>query len=231
MSQPDFTPMDRASVIAKIKAMMALKENTNFDGEAENAARMIDMLCEKHGINVSEDLIPAVLDEVFATFKRMPKDDAILLNAVANFYDAKAYVNAGTSFKVIGTEAQQIQVQLYFEYLKEAMERDCNVAYEAEKVLADLMGNPLPKRSFKNEFRSAYVLNVQNRLYEMKEKENRIHEDADYTRKALEGRRWGRTRRFTARGGEGSVAGASAGQSVSLNKQAGGSTQKALAGY
>lgn len=223
--------MDRAAIIAKIKAMLALKENTDFDGEAENAARMIDTLCAKYGINVSTDLIPEVLDEVFSTFKRMPKEDGILLNAVATFYDAMAYVNQGTSFKVIGTEAQQIQVQIYFEYLKEAMERDCNTAYTAEKVLAELMGNPLPRRTFKNEFRYSYVINVSQRLREMKENENRIHEDAEYTKNALALRKFVRARKTNGRSGPGTLAGSSAGQTVSLNKQASaGASRRALTG-
>jgi hypothetical protein len=223
--------MNRAAIIAKIKAMLTLKENTDFNGEAENAARMIDILCAKYGINVSTDLIPEVLDEVFSTFKRMPKEDGILLNAVATFYDALAYVNQGTSFKIIGTEAQQIQVQLYFEYLKEAMERDCNTAYAAEKVLADMMCNPLPRRTFKNEFRYSYVVNVSQRLREMKENENRIHEDAEHTKNALALRKFTKARRTTGRSGPGTLAGSSAGQTVSLNKQAGaGASQRALMG-
>ena len=39
--------MDRKQVIEKIQAILKLQEGTTFDGEADNAAKMIDMLCKK----------------------------------------------------------------------------------------------------------------------------------------------------------------------------------------
>jgi len=68
--------------------MLKLQESTDFDGEASAAAAMIDKLCQKHGISLSEATEVIANDEVFSEFRRMNSSYAILLNAVANFYDA-----------------------------------------------------------------------------------------------------------------------------------------------
>jgi PIN domain nuclease of toxin-antitoxin system len=50
--------MNRAQVIAKIKAMLSLQESTDFDGEAAAAANLIDKLCKQHGISVDDAVKP-----------------------------------------------------------------------------------------------------------------------------------------------------------------------------
>ena len=188
--------MDRQQVIAKIKSMLALQEGTDFDGEASAAAAMIDKLCKKYGITVDEATEVIASDELYQSFKRLDASLAIVVNAVANFYDAKAYVktdiNGAKSIQVIGSEAQQIQVNLYSEYLLGVMEREADKAYKAEKIIADLTGAKL-SRSFKINFKKAFSNQVASRLYDMKKEEGRVHEHKDAVAKALTKHRFNRS--------------------------------------
>ena len=226
--------MDRQQVIAKIKSMLALQQGTDFDGEASAAAAMIDKLCKKYGITVDEATEVIASDELYQSFKRLDASLAMVVNAVANFYDAKAYVktdiNGAKSIQVIGSEAQQIQVNLYSEFLLGVMEREADKAYKAEKIIADLTGAKL-SRSFKINFKKAFSNQVASRLYDMKKEEGRVHEHKDAVDKALTKKRFNRSTSFTGARGAGADVGGAVGGSVSLNRQAsGGGTQRALAG-
>lgn len=223
--------MDRQQVIAKIQAILKLQKGTDFDGEASAAAAIIDKLCKQYSVTLEEATEIQVLDESFEKFKRINAAKATILNAVANFYDAKAYIKNGDdkSLQVIGTEGQQIQTKLYYEYLLEVMERECDKAYSAEKVIANLTGSTV-NRSFKLNFRKAFSNQVALRLQEMKKEENRVHEDAQVVSDKLSTMRFGRAKKTTAAQGSGAFVGADAGSSVSLRRQASGASRKALCG-
>ena len=221
--------MDRKQVIEKIQAILKLQEGTTFDGEADNAAKMIDMLCKKYGVTIDEATEVQVEDEIFLKFKKINVAYATLLNAIAYFYDAKAYlktdVNGNKTIQVIGSEAQQIQVRIYFDYLVDCMEKETETAHKAEKIIAQLQGNTL-SRSFKTNFRKGFAEQVMNRLQDKKKQEGRVHEHKAVTDKALSTRRFNTSRRMNGASGYGGNAGASAGGSVSLNRQASGASQK-----
>ena len=223
--------MDRQQVIAKIQAMLKLQEQTDFDGEAAAAANLIDKLCKQYGISVHEATETQVLDESFLQFKRMNYAYTTLLNAIASFYDAKAYIKNDVmkSIQVIGSEAQQIQTRLYYDYLLSVMERECETAYQAEKVIADLTGGSV-SRSFKLNFRKAFADKVALRLHELKKEENRVHDDADAVKSKLSTMRFGRAKKMNGASGEGAFAGAGVGSSVSLNRQTSGASHKQLCG-
>ena len=225
--------MDRKQVIEKIQAILKLQEGTTFDGEADNAAKMIDMLCKKYGVTIDEATEVQVEDEIFLKFKKINVAYATLLNAIAYFYDAKAYlktdVNGNKTIQVIGSEAQQIQVRIYFDYLVDCMEKETETAHKAEKIIAQLQGAKL-SRSFKTNFRKGFAEQVMNRLQDKKKQEGRVHEHKAVTDKALSTRRFNTSRRMNGASGYGGNAGASAGGSVSLNRQASGASQKSLCG-
>jgi hypothetical protein len=223
--------MDRQQVIAKIQSILKLQNGTDFEGEASAAAAMIDKLCKQYGVSISEATETQVFDETFESFKRINQAYATLLNAVANFYDAKAYVKNGDikSLQVIGSEAQQIQVRLYFDFLVQVMEKEAELAHKAEKVLASVSGTSV-SRSFKLNFRKAFSLKVQDRLYDMKREEGRTHDDAEAVSNKLSTMRFGRARKFSGAAGDGAAAGSNVGAGVSLNRQASGSQQRALCG-
>ena len=223
--------MDRTQVIAKIQSILKLQENTTFDGEASAAAAMIDKLCKQYGITINEATETQVIDEEFFTFKRVNAALSLLLNAVANFYDAKAYLKNGDtkSIQVIGSEAQQIQVRLYYDYLVQVMEKEAEVAHKAEKVLSSLTGATV-SRSFKINFRKAFAEKVSLRLQEMKQEEGRVHDDADAVKNKLSAMRFGRAKKMNGASGAGAYAGSNVGAGVSLNRQASGSVAKQLCG-
>lgn len=225
--------MDRKQVIEKIQSILKLQEGTTFDGEADNAAKMIDMLCKKYGVTIDEATEVQVEDEIFMKFKKINVAYATLLNAIAYFYDAKAYLktdaNGNKTIQVIGSEAQQIQVRIYFDYLVDCMEKETETAHKAEKIIAQLQGNTL-SRSFKTNFRKGFAEQVMNRLQDKKKQEGRVHEHKAVTDKALSTKRFNTSRRMNGASGYGGNAGASAGGSVSLNRQASGASQKSLCG-
>lgn len=223
--------MDRQQVIAKIQAILKLQNGTDFDGEASAAAAIIDKLCKQYNVTLDEATKTQVLDESFLTFKRINNAHALLLNAVANFYDAKAYLKNGDtkSLQVIGSEAQQIQVRLYFDFLLGVMEKEAETAYKAEKVMAELTGAKV-SRSFKINFRKAFADKVAERLRDMKEAEGRVHDDADAVCEKLSTMRFGRAKKVNAATGDGAYAGADVGAGVSLNRQPKGSVTKSLCG-
>lgn len=223
--------MDRAQVIAKIQSILKLQENTTFDGEASAAAAMIDKLCKQYNVTLTEATETQVVDEEFLSFKRVNAALSLLLNAVANFYDAKAYLKNGDtkSLQVIGSEGQQIQVRLYYDYLVQVMEKEAEVAHKAEKVLASLTGATV-SRSFKINFRKAFAEKVSLRLQEVKREEGRVHDDAEAVDKKLSTMRFGRAKKMNGANGAGAYAGSNVGAGVSLNRQASGSVTKQLCG-
>jgi hypothetical protein len=224
--------MDRQQVIAKIQSILKLQNGTSFDGEADAAAKMIDKLCKQYGVTISEATETQVLDESFDSFKRINVALSTLVNAIASFYDAKAYLKTSgdsKSLQVIGSEAQQIQVRLYYDYLVQVMEKEADVAHKAEKVLASLTGATV-SRSFKINFRKAFADKVALRLREMKEAEGRVHDDAEAVNNKLSSMRFGRAKKMNGASGAGAYAGSNVGAGVSLNRQASGSVTKQLCG-
>lgn len=223
--------MDRQQVIAKIQSILKLQKGTDFEGEASAAANLIDKLCKQYNLTLEEATVAQVLDETFESFKRINSAKALILNAVATFYDAKAYLKNGDvkKIQIIGTEGQQIQTKLYYEYLLEVMERECEKAHKAEKILVEMTGGTV-SRSFKINFRKAFANKIAGRLHEMKIEENRIHEDAEVVSQKLSTMRFNKTRNFSAASGTGADVGAEVGAGVSLHRQASGSSQKSLCG-
>ena len=223
--------MDRTQVIAKIQSILKLQNGTSFEGEADVAAKMIDKLCKQYGVTISEATETQVLDESFISFKKTNVALTTIANAIAKFYDAMAYLKNGDtkSLQVIGSEAQQIQVRLYYDYLVQVMENEADVAHKAEKVMADITGKSV-SRSFKLNFRKAFADKVAERLREMKVAENRVHDDADAVKSKLSTMRFGRAKKMNGANGAGAYAGSNVGAGVSLNRQASGSVTKQLCG-
>ena len=223
--------MDRSQVIAKIQSILKLQNGTSFESEADAAAKMIDKLCKQYGVTITEATETQVFDESFINFKRVNVALTTLANAIATFYDAKAYLKSGDSksLQIIGSEAQQIQVRLYYDYLVQVMENEADVAHKAEKILCDVTGKTV-SRSFKLNFRKAFADKVAERLKEMKLAENRVHEDADAVKNKLSTMRFKSAKKMNGANGAGAYAGAGVGGSVSLNRQASGSAAKQLCG-
>jgi hypothetical protein len=227
--------MDRQAILDKIAAMLALQDSSSFEGETAAAAAMIDKLCAKYGVTVQEATTPQVLTEDFMSTGRLNDADLVLFCAVASFYDAKGYVKYDYSkgrrvsiFKCIGTEAQQIQTKLYYEFLKENMHKECEMNILGEKILAELQGATFSKAGFRTNFNKAFADKVWDRLIEMKATRD-PHEHKEFTAIEVAKIRFG-TRRTSSATGRGAQLGNNAGSNVSLNKQAGGSQRLQLTG-
>lgn len=227
--------MDRQAILDKIAAMLALQESSTFEGEAAAAAELIDKLCKKYNVSVEDATIPQVLTEEFDAQKRLNESEFILFAAVSVFYDGKGFVRYDYSqgrkisrFICIGTEAQQIQIKLYFEFLKDCMEKECEKAYQGEKVLADILGKEFTRAGFKVNFNKAFAAKVRDRLIEMKDTRE-DHEDKQYTAAEIAKIKFG-VRKSSGAIGCGGLAGGEAGSNVSLHKQAGGRQTLALTG-
>lgn len=225
--------MDRQAILDKIAAMLRLQESSGFDGESAAAAAMIDKLCEKYGVTVNEATTPQVLTEDFHSTGRMNDAEFILFCAVARFYDAKGYVQYDKSsgrristFKCIGTEAQQIQTKLYYEFLLETMKNECEKALKGEQILADLIGGEFNKSGFKTNFNKAFADKVRERLIELKA-DREDHEHKEVTAIEVAKMRFG-SRRMAGAGGYGGMIGGNAGANASLHRQAAGSQARQL---
>jgi hypothetical protein len=223
--------VDRSTAIAKIKALIALQEGTTFDGEASAAAAAIDRLCSQYGLTVSEATKIEIKDETFERFGRINTANGMILGAVAFFYDALAYVPAtGRAFNVIGSDAQQIVVKIYYDFIIQCMENEVNKAYEAEKILCTLTDKEQPKRSFRHNFRIAFADEVTKRLKDMKKAENRIHDHKKEADEEISKKKFHTRSSIKLSDVNAAEAGRSAGSSVSLNKQTTGSQQYQLTG-
>jgi hypothetical protein len=227
--------MDRQAILDKIAAMLKLQEASNFEGESAAAAAMIDKLCAKYGVTISEATTPAVLTEDHHKTGRMNDAEFILFCAVARFYDAKGYAQYDYSsgrrisiFKCIGTEAQQIQTKLYYDFLLESMKKEAEKALKGEQILAEIQGTTFNKAGFKTNFNKAFADKVRDRLIEMKATRG-DHEHKEITAIEAAKHRFG-NRRMAGAAGVGAAIGANAGANASLHRQAGGSQTLALSG-
>ncbi len=233
--QPHHRSMDRQAILKKISAMLRLQESTGFDGEANAAATLIDKLCKQHGVTIDDVNTPEVLTEAFETYKKLDESHLILFCAIARFYDALGMSSPShqtgrkvTTLKCIGTEAQQIQVRLYYDFLKGCMIRECETAIAGEKVLAELKGNSYSAYGFRSNFCKQYAAMVRDRLYEMKL--NRAdHPDKEHTAVVI-ARLKLRTHRTSRASGIAAQLGSSAGANASLHRQTSGSQTRALCG-
>ena len=122
----------------------------------------------------------------------------------------KTNIEGKKTIQVIGSEAQQIQVNLYTEYLLGVMNREADVAYEGEKVIASINNSKI-SRSFKINFKKAFANQIQDRLLEMKKEEGRVHEDKESVKKALTKMHFNSKTRMKGAVGSGASAGASVG--------------------
>jgi hypothetical protein len=211
--------VNREEIIAKIRSMIALRDRTDFEGEAQAASELIDRLCAKYNIDMSEEDRVAVFEEAFA-MGRTRAYDKLLLLAVATYYDAKVFTQ-GASLRLVGTEAQQIQTRAYYEFIKECMENSARCAYEGEKVLALIQDRRVPGRDYLHTFKVSFASRVNSRLKEMKKAEGRVHEHAQDTANFYADS-YGpmRTRSIgSVRANGGVEAGQSAGDSTSLRRQ------------
>jgi hypothetical protein len=155
-------------VRAKLAKLLRLQESSNAN-EAANAAAFVEKICRQHGLTaaeVSTDYDPE-RDEATSwqqgdVFSRVDSAKAILLDQVARYFNGQTVISrgfGGSCLRVFATRGNQIQIELYFDYLSDVMER---LAAEAKR------SNPFSGRSFKQNFRKGFSIEIGVRLREMK---------------------------------------------------------------
>lgn len=238
-----------SSLRAKLAKLLRLQQSDNAN-EAANAAAFVERLCRQHGVSaaeVSADFDPAMDTAVQwfhgRPFKRADVGTRMLLQAVVSHYngqlvqDNRQAHTIGTRYSVMATEGNRVQIELYFDYLCDTMNR---LADEAKKR------QPWSDRTFKANFRKGFAYEIRQRLAAMKSQQMERGNDAGVpglvlaNRAAMEKRivdalvkqhypRLKTGSRVTF-GGSGIGAGRQAATGVGLNKQVRTGQVRALAG-
>jgi len=162
---------------AKLTKVLRLQTSCNAN-EAANAAQVLDKLCKQWEISpndIDEDYDPEKDEAIEWAMGdiRIKQDVAInvLIGSVANYYNGRTIIAHAhdkwttpreikeRQLKVIATRGNQIQIELYSEYLIETMEK---LADDAKRE------DPLSPREFRQNFRKGFSITVRDRLNEMK---------------------------------------------------------------
>jgi hypothetical protein len=94
----------------------------------------------------------------------MDKAESWVLNSITKFFNGRLIQfggrREGITLKIVASKGNQIQIELYFEYIMEVMTKLADNAKAA---------NPYSPRSFKADFRKGFALTIGSRLRNMKE--------------------------------------------------------------
>ena len=250
------------SIKAKISKLLRLQQSDNAS-EAANAAAFVEKLCKEHGISPGEcspDYDPerdvAVYWCMGKPFKRVDHASWSLLSRVAEHFNGQTvnrsaragepgYFENQFVIEVLATKGNKLQIELYYEYLHDVMEKLADKA-KAEHVAAGFYGD----RAFRGNFRKGFANAIGVKLREQRKRQE--HEErcqspqvggglALLKRNEIERREVSALvkQRFPrlgsgssgTYGGAGTSAGVAAGRSTSVSKQVTRSSTPALTGY
>lgn len=164
-----------AELRAKLAKLLRMQQSDNVH-EAANAAAFLERLCREHGVNPSEITEDYDASRDVATSwiyetgrKRLDYAHRLLLEGVAYYYNGRVIGsrrNGPWELHVFATEGNKLQIDLYFEYLYETMER---LATKAKRA-----GGPgTEARFFRDNFRKGFALAIKERLAEMRQAQER----------------------------------------------------------
>lgn len=161
--------MNINEIKSKLAKLLRLSKSSNAN-EAAVAIQKFETLCVQHGVakqDVTADFDPELDVIIETSFGRTYKkrDIAIyrLIAAVAKYYNGVLMIDNdrldGKQLKIIASKSNQIQIELYSEYLIDEMER---LSKQAKKE------NKHTPRSFRANFRKGFALAINKRLVELK---------------------------------------------------------------
>lgn len=248
---------------AKLAKLLRLQESANAN-EAANAAAFVEKLCRDHGISVDEidkeydpELDAPVHWVQGDVFARVDHAAWTLLAGVAAYFNgrtvqrdysrhdelntARDWSKRQRVIEVCATKGNKIQIELYYEYLLDVMNK---LADEA-KANDLLTGNSDP--AFRSNFRKGFAATIRSRLGEMKyetEQEGNVNTGApglvvqSKNRRELDSAMSLYNKRHPrvssgsggTYGGNGTRAGITAGRSTGLNRQMNTGSMRALTG-
>jgi len=159
--------MITSEIKAKIAKVMRVQESSNAN-EAANATDFLEKLCKQYGVtanDINADYDPekdeVVVVDLFRG-KRLDKAESWVLNSITKFFNGRLVRfggrDAGITLKIVASRGNQIQIELYFDYIMEVMTKLADNAKAA---------NPYSPRSFKADFRKGFALTIGSRLKEM----------------------------------------------------------------
>ena len=161
--------MNINEIKSKLAKLLRISKSSNAN-EAAVAIQKFETLCVQHGVakqDVTADFDPeldVIIETSFGkTYKK--RDIAIyrLIAAVAKYYNGVLMIDNdrldGKQLKIIASKSNQIQIELYSEYLIDEMER---LSKQAKKE------NKHTPRSFRANFRKGFALAINKRLVELK---------------------------------------------------------------
>jgi hypothetical protein len=160
--------MISSEIKAKIAKVMRMQESSNAN-EAANATEFLERLCKQYGItanDINADYDPerddVVVVELFRGY-RLDKAESWVLNYITKFFNGRLIQfggrREGITLKIVASKGNQIQIELYFDYIMEIMTKLADNAKDA---------NPDSPRSFKADFRKGFAFTIGSRLKEMK---------------------------------------------------------------
>jgi len=161
--------MNINEIKSKLAKLLRLSKSSNAN-EAAVAIQKFETLCVQHGVakqDITADFDPeldVIIETSFGkTYKK--RDIAIyrLIAAVAKYYNGVLMIDHdrldGKQLKIIASKSNQIQIELYSDFLIDEMER---LSKQAKKE------NKQTPRSFRANFRKGFALAIDRRLIELK---------------------------------------------------------------
>ena len=161
--------MNINEIKSKLAKLLRLSKSSNAN-EAAVAIQKFETLCVQHGVakqDVTADFDPeldVIIETSFGrTYKKRDIATYRLIAAVAKYYNGVLMIDNdrldGKQLKIIASKSNQIQIELYSEYLIDEMER---LSKQAKKE------NKHTPRSFRANFRKGFALAINKRLVELK---------------------------------------------------------------
>ena len=161
--------MNINEIKSKLAKLLRLSKSSNAN-EAAVAIQKFETLCVQHGVakqDITADFDPELDVIIETSFGRTYKkrDIAIyrLIAAVAKYYNGVLMIDHdrldGKQLKIIASKSNQIQIELYSDFLIDEMER---LSKQAKKE------NKQTPRSFRANFRKGFALAINKRLVELK---------------------------------------------------------------
>ena len=161
--------MNINEIKSKLAKLLRLSKSSNAN-EAAVAIQKFETLCVQHGVakqDITADFDPELDVIIETSFGRTYKkrDIAIyrLIAAVAKYYNGVLMIDHdrldGKQLKIIASKSNQIQIELYSDFLIDEMER---LSKQAKKE------NKQTPRSFRSNFRKGFALAINKRLVELK---------------------------------------------------------------
>ena len=173
---------DINAIKSKIAKLLRMQTSGN-PNEAANAAAKVHQLCQEYGL--SPDHIDPNADSTahqpthwFMNYmgKRRNAEQSQLLSGVVKYFNGRMIFNdhqGQSCCEVFASEGRRIEIEIYFEYLCEAMARQAEEARERRDPYHE---DP----QFKRNFRKGFAEIVRNRLNNMREEEQIEAEDNNH---------------------------------------------------